>query len=113
MFCPQCRTEYRPGFEYCSDCGHALVDVLPPQPAAGLPNTSLVTVGVFANVVDADLARTLLVSAGIESILSSENVRGGIAPLFAAALGIQVMVRDEDVIMAKHILTTSKGSRTD
>lgn len=30
-FCPQCRSEFRPGFDRCSDCGVALVDTLPPE----------------------------------------------------------------------------------
>jgi hypothetical protein len=29
MFCPICKTEYRPGFTKCADCGVALVDHLP------------------------------------------------------------------------------------
>ncbi|MFY9689494.1 MAG: hypothetical protein WA369_11050 [Candidatus Acidiferrales bacterium] len=29
MFCPVCKTEYRPGFTKCADCGVALVDQLP------------------------------------------------------------------------------------
>ena len=32
MFCPQCRSEYRPGFSQCSDCNVSLVSVLPPEP---------------------------------------------------------------------------------
>ena len=27
-FCPNCRTEFRPGFTTCSDCGSSLVAVL-------------------------------------------------------------------------------------
>jgi len=34
MFCPICKTEYRPGFTKCADCGVALVDHLP---AGGSP----------------------------------------------------------------------------
>jgi hypothetical protein len=30
MFCPNCKTEYRPGFTECSDCRVALVEHLPP-----------------------------------------------------------------------------------
>ena len=30
MFCPNCRTEYRPGFAKCSDCGAELQVILPP-----------------------------------------------------------------------------------
>ena len=29
MFCPQCHTEYRPGFTQCTDCDVDLVEVLP------------------------------------------------------------------------------------
>ena len=31
MFCPNCRSEYRPGFYRCSDCDIALVEQLPPD----------------------------------------------------------------------------------
>jgi hypothetical protein len=30
MICPNCKSEYRPGFTSCSDCGVELVEVLPP-----------------------------------------------------------------------------------
>ncbi len=29
MYCPECRSEYRPGFVRCADCGVELVDHLP------------------------------------------------------------------------------------
>ena len=29
MFCPKCKTEYRPGIEVCADCGSLLVEELP------------------------------------------------------------------------------------
>ena len=33
MYCPNCRAEYRPGFNKCSDCGGELVEELaPPGP---------------------------------------------------------------------------------
>lgn len=33
MWCPKCRSEYREGFTVCTDCGRALVEVLPDEPA--------------------------------------------------------------------------------
>jgi hypothetical protein len=30
MYCPNCRSEYRPGFQKCFDCGVELVEELPP-----------------------------------------------------------------------------------
>jgi hypothetical protein len=32
MFCPQCRCEYRPGFQQCANCQVPLVEELPPLP---------------------------------------------------------------------------------
>ena len=34
MWCPSCRSEYREGFTECADCGTALVEELPPEPAS-------------------------------------------------------------------------------
>ncbi|MFA6239355.1 MAG: hypothetical protein WC655_00415 [Candidatus Hydrogenedentales bacterium] len=31
MYCPNCRAEFREGFDTCSDCNVALVDTLPPE----------------------------------------------------------------------------------
>ena len=31
-FCPVCKSEYREGVKTCADCGHELVDSLPPEP---------------------------------------------------------------------------------
>lgn len=35
MFCPQCKTEYRPGFTKCADCGVDLVTQLPTDGDSG------------------------------------------------------------------------------
>ena len=41
MFCPNCKTEYRPGFSTCSDCGAALVErLVPKEPERPNRNTS-------------------------------------------------------------------------
>jgi hypothetical protein len=59
MFCPECRTEYRPGFTKCADCGVDLVSGLPEKaPATGteVPTNSdgleLLWTGVSQSAVD-------------------------------------------------------------
>jgi hypothetical protein len=37
MFCPDCKTEYRPGFSACSDCGAKLVEKLPEKIPTNAP----------------------------------------------------------------------------
>src|SRR5215468_2570998 len=37
MICPQCNTEYRPGFTRCSDCGLDLIEEPPHYALAGKP----------------------------------------------------------------------------
>ena len=62
MFCPNCRTEYRPGFAKCSDCGADLVESLDAVPtirpqAGGGPQllwtgTGPAVFGVIINALD-------------------------------------------------------------
>ncbi len=40
MFCPNCKTEYRPGFATCSDCGAPLVERLPGPISTNAPKTA-------------------------------------------------------------------------
>lgn len=62
MFCPNCETEYRPGFTRCSDCGADLVERLEPVPSNEPPagdgpellwtGTDNATYGVILNALD-------------------------------------------------------------
>lgn len=63
---------------------------------------SLVTVGTFLTHIDADLARSALEAAGIESMIRSDDC-GGVRPHLWMG-GIQLLVRDEDAQRAIEIL---------
>jgi len=63
MFCPECKTEYRPGFTRCSDCGVALVNELPPEAHDDMDDSRVVWTGnIEADCVSACLS---LKDAGI------------------------------------------------
>ncbi len=71
MFCPQCRTEYREGFDTCTDCGVALVSELPPE----LPPEYLEFEEILISLNPGDVAmiKSLLESEGITYYFRGES----------------------------------------
>lgn len=63
MFCPQCRTEYRAGFDVCADCHISLVAVLEPEPEPEYVE--------FEHILDTYNPADIAI---IKSILVSENL---------------------------------------
>jgi hypothetical protein len=63
---------------------------------------ALVSVGTFLTHIEADLARSALEAAGIESMIQSDDC-GGVRPHLWMG-GIQLLVRDEDAQRALEIL---------
>ncbi len=68
---------------------------------------SLVTVGTFLTHIDADLAKSALEAAGIESMILSDDC-GGVRPHLWMG-GITLLVRDEDAQRAMEILNPPAG----
>jgi len=100
MFCPICKTEYRPGFTKCADCGVALVDHLPAGGAPGdkdAPRDSegreLLWSGLSAKLYEA--VRDALDDAGIAH--TDVEKEFGVLPTFAQSaqlIWIDPRVRD-------------------
>ncbi len=63
---------------------------------------SLVTVGTFLNHIEADLAKSALEAAGIESMILSDDC-GGVRPHLWMG-GVKLLVRDDDAQRAIEIL---------
>jgi hypothetical protein len=106
-YCPQCLIEYVDGTVQCEDCGAALLPGSPPEPPpvvdlGGQKDVKLVSVRTFTGgtaQMDADLARNILQTQGIPSLLQGEG-SAEILPV----LDIPLFVREEDVGHAERIL---------
>ena len=95
MLCPRCKAVYGPGFSWCPVCEVELVDQLPPA--------ELVIIRHYEKSLDAELAKSVLEAAGIDSMIRqrhwSHNNYG-----LAFSPRIQLLVRVEDVEDAEKIL---------
>ena len=106
-YCPQCLIEYVDGTAQCEDCGAALLPGSPPETPAvadlsGQKDLKLVEIRVFNGgtaQMEADLARNILQSQGIPSLLQGES-SAEILPV----LSIPLFVREEDAANAERIL---------
>ena len=110
-YCPNCLTQYVEGTSTCEDCGAELAPASPPEPSpgarsAGARNSKLVTVRVFTGVFagspalfDADVARDILQSQGIPSLVPGET-----SAELLPVLNVSLLVREEDAERAASIL---------
>ena len=69
-----------------------------------MDRSTLVVVQSFGSQVAADLAKSELESAGIDSMIQADTV-GGMRPHIAwSGLGFKVLVREEDAATARELL---------
>jgi Putative prokaryotic signal transducing protein len=65
----------------------------------------VVTLRVFNSHIEADLARSALEAAGIESIVGADD-SGGMRPHLALTAGVRLLVRAGDAERAEQVLDT-------
>ena len=112
MVCPQCGTEYRPGFTTCVDCGVPLISEGEYQETEAMREAELdrfrdmriVEVHAVQGQPEADLIRSLLEANGIESYTRGLAVQS-VHPFTMDGLGeIKILVREEDEETAIRII---------
>ncbi len=103
MFCPKCKTEYRPGFTRCADCGSDLVERLPeePRPIRSGQTGEVRPVPILQTHDQSDVLsiRMALDSEGIEYILQGETLSG-----LRHSDPVVLLVSQDDVERAKGAL---------
>ncbi len=71
-------------------------------------HSDLVVVQAFGTEVEADIAKSMLESAGIDAMIQADTA-GGMRPHIAwSGLGFRVLVREEDASAAREVLTPPK-----
>lgn len=112
--CPKCLIEYVDGTEECEDCGAALLaGPVPEEETANrelpsLKDADLVTLRTFSGptaLLDADVARNLLASQGITSLVPGET-----SVEMLPVLDCPLLVRAVDVEKAARILASFLNS---
>jgi hypothetical protein len=115
-YCPSCLTEYVEGTSTCEDCGAPLAPGSPPDKppqtqSAGSWDSKLVIVRVFTGptaVLDADVARNILQSQGIPSLVPGET-----SAELLPVLDVSLLVREEDAERAACILRDYLDAQTE
>lgn len=70
-----------------------------------MSHEALVVAATYLTEVDADLARSALEAAGIDSMVRADDC-GGVSPGLTFSRGVQLLVRSEDAEGAAQILST-------
>jgi hypothetical protein len=70
-----------------------------------MSHEALVVAATYLTEIDADLARSALDAAGIDSMVRADDC-GGVSPGLTFTRGVQVLVRSEDAERAAQILNT-------
>jgi putative signal transducing protein len=102
--CPRCGAEYEDSAEECMDCHLALRPGAPPKPSQkheGVRDVELVTARIFGGgtaAADAELAKSLLESEGIPSVLAGAN-----AARMYPVLEVRLLVREDDLERAAQV----------
>lgn len=72
------------------------------MPTALMSEPKLVVVETFLNRLDAELASSVLMAAGIDAVISPDDAGGAYAGV--AVLRVRLLVREEDAARAKTVL---------
>lgn len=98
MFCPKCKSEYRPGFTICSDCHIELVQELPTDPKEELIEYEEVMFTFHPG--DIAFIKSILDAEGIAYYFQGEQFNY-IQPL---AVPARLMVEKEQVEKVRELL---------
>jgi hypothetical protein len=98
MFCPKCRSEYRPEYTECGECKISLVKVLPPEPKPEYIEYEQIL--ATHSPSDRALLKSILDAEGITYYFDGEHT----APYVYHAIPVRLMIKKEQMEKAIEIL---------
>ena len=101
MFCPQCRSEYRPGFTHCNDCDVDLVWELPREEHA---DPTLVKAFVTGDPSLLAVAESVLNGSDIPCVIRNRYVHPALGGEAFTKAPAEVWVREDDAADARQLL---------
>ncbi len=109
--CPNCNYEYIPGIAICPDCNTPLVDAIELNKYSELSEEDWVLVYTTFSVIDVEMLKENLESAGISaSILSQKDSS---FPVPGDLSKVKLFVKKADVTEALEFIQTVKGKPAD
>jgi hypothetical protein len=102
MFCPKCRTEYRPGFTRCADCDVDLVDSLPSQPAPADDDRAVVVWSGNDPVAFGAALAAMQTENIPHHVISAHDQYASVAPFHVPQY--EILVPSEDVSRAEDVI---------
>ncbi|HVP36504.1 MAG TPA: DUF2007 domain-containing protein [Terriglobales bacterium] len=73
-YCPNCKTEYNPGVQKCSDCNIPLVDKLPEEPQATFEPVNYKLLRNLPSRLYAEMLKESLRNSGIDSVIKGDDI---------------------------------------
>jgi hypothetical protein len=113
VHCPNCKSEFRDGFEFCSTCNCALVEELPDEETKDIPielqNENEVFLINVRNEYEADIIESILSSNGIK-LLRKHRDAGGYLSIYMgnSVQGVDIYVRESEYEVALEMIKTEQ-----
>jgi hypothetical protein len=113
MYCPNCKSEFRDGFEFCTTCKCTLVEELPDAETKDIPkelqNEDEVFLINVRNEYEADIIESILCSNDIK-VLRKHRDAGGYLSIYMgnSVQGVDIYVRESEYEVALEMIKTEQ-----
>lgn len=118
MYCPNCKSEFRDGLEFCSTCNCTLVEELPDEETKDVPIKLLNENEVFLinvrNEYEADIIESILSSNSIKLSRKHRDAGGYLSIYMGSSIeGVDIYVLETEYEVAMELVKTEQEVRVE